>query len=154
MSLGDVESTAVIVGAIIGILGFLFAVATLLGGNYRVARNAKIVADYEAGYKGLQAKSEGQRQEIEELQRQGTEKDSRIAELEHELSDLKGRMSVLQEIVTGKPAIEELTKQMAAAVTMMNDRAGETLMQIGQLRTEVSAAHTNILSAVAPAQDG
>lgn len=155
MHLTTLESVAVIVGVVIGILGFLGGLATLLGGNYRVARNAKIVADYEAGYKGLEAKAKGQEQQIGELQREAGEKDTKIADLEHQLTDMQGRMSVLQEVVTGKSALEELTRQLAAVTTAMDRRAetissriGETQALVGDLRRELREGQKEILAAV------
>jgi peptidoglycan hydrolase CwlO-like protein len=155
MNLGDIGTVSVIAASAVGVLAFVFAVASLVGGNFRVARNAKIVADYEAGYKGLETRAKGQEQQIEELQRENATKETRITELQHEVHELQGKLSVLQEVVTSKSAIEQLASQLAAVTmaseqrqNMILNRVGETLSLVGELRTEVRAAHGDILGAV------
>lgn len=147
-SLSTTESVAVIIGVIVGGLGLLFTLVTLAGGNYRAVKSARIVADYKSGYDAIQAKAEGQEEQIQELKRENAHKDEEIAALQQELSDLQGRMSVLQEYVTGRSAIEALTAQLAGLAEVLNSKVGEVLGQVGELRAEVHSAHGEIITAV------
>ena len=148
-ALSGVESVAVIAGVFVGVLGFVLTMATLLGGNYKVAKNAKIVSDYKSAYDAVAAKAQGQEEQISELKRENAQKDARISELEQHVAAMTAQVEQLKDFITGRSAIEELAGQLARMGESMNARGGEILSQLGEIRGEIRANSTK-LDALAP----
>lgn len=114
--------TAGTVLEIVAVITLLITAAAGVGGSWRLSRNTQSVNIYRENAQAWQQKAELQDGEIRDLQASGQVKDAQIAEL-------KARVSVLENMVTGKSLIEELTMQTAT-------RGAEVLAQLGEIRGE------------------
>ncbi len=68
---------------------------------------------------------------------QGAAKDAAITELQ-------GKVAVLQDMVTGKAAVEQLAAGFGQMVAHMDERVSEALKQAGAIRGEVRDVHEAI----------
>ncbi|MHB1954993.1 MAG: hypothetical protein ACYCOU_14750 [Sulfobacillus sp.] len=97
---------------IAGLLGFFIAAGSLLGLSIRVGRNTSTVNNYRESALSWEAKSKAQESEIADLQNAN-------AALEMQINGLKAKQQVLEELVTGKAAIEALSNQILTVVSGM-----------------------------------
>lgn len=118
------DSGAVLV--ILAIATFLF-MAVGLAAQWRVSRNTTALTQYRETAQGWEGKARLQETEIADLKADARRKDSRI-------SDLEGRVSVLQEALTGKASWEILVGKMSEALTLMGDTRTE-VRQMHQIIT-------------------
>ncbi|HEV2172906.1 MAG TPA: hypothetical protein VGR71_05030 [Nitrospira sp.] len=106
--------------ALISFIGLAITVAAIFG-SFRVARNTQTTTLYREAAQAWEAKARSQEDEIHELQKRDSEKDRLIAEL-------KARVEVLQDIVTGRSMLEKLSlsveqnnQQLRKIVTLVNE---------------------------------
>lgn len=108
---------------IIAIISLLAVAATVVGGSYRNSRATQVLTLYRESAQAWEQKATLQQGEIEELQADSSRKDKQIA-------DLQGRLTVLQDLVTGKTALEQL------------------LPELHQVREDVAQAREDVLAAI------
>ena len=108
--------------AFFAVASFIFAIVGILG-QWRVSRNTAALTQYRDIAKAWEDKARVQESEISDLQTDKHHKDQIIAELQ-------GKVTVLQDALTGKAAWDVLEVRIAEALTI----AGET-------RTEVRKVH-------------
>src|SRR5215475_10781135 len=84
--------------AVVAVVGLLITIATVVGATFRSSRAAQ----------AWQMKSDAQGDEIRELQEQVSARDKRIDDLDRQLTELRGHMSALQELMVGSSALETL----------------------------------------------
>lgn len=85
------------------ILAGLVTVTGVVAGSWRVARHTQVVADQAALINTQKERIDEQNGRIEALQQEG-EQDKQM------IRDLQGRVSVLQDLATGKSAIEAMAE--------------------------------------------
>jgi TolA-binding protein len=108
--------------AILAVITFIFAVVGVAG-TWRGAKSTSALSQYRDTATAWEAKSHVQAVQISDLQADATAKDRRIAELE-------GKVTVLQEALTGRAAWEILEVKIAEALVIM-----------AETRTEVRQVH-------------
>lgn len=91
--------------AIVAVIGLLGTAAAVVGGSFRVSRHTQVVANYRDAAQAWEAKASAQGNEITELR-------SELAEREKEIIELRSRVSILQDMVTGKSAIEQIIPEI------------------------------------------
>lgn len=147
--------TAANIITIVAVIGLLITAATVVGGSFRVSRNTATVTRYKEAADSWQAKAvaqdekiEAQEERINHLTSEIAEKDAvftaELASKDTQISRLQGRLSVLQEVVTGKAALEEIAQRQTEFVTAWNDRTSEILNQVGAVRGENRAIHERL----------
>lgn len=105
---------------VLALITLLITAAAGVGGSWRLSRNTQSVNIYRENARAWQQKAQLQDTEIRDLQADGQVKDAKIAEL-------LARVATLENVVTGRSLIEDLTSQM-------NARGGEVLAQLGAIR--------------------
>jgi predicted negative regulator of RcsB-dependent stress response len=95
--------------SIVGVLGTVIAIGTLLGVALRVGRNTQTVNNYRESAQAWEAKARVQEDTIESQKKQ-------ISDLQHQVGELTGKLAVLSELVTGKAVLEELARDVQEAV--------------------------------------
>jgi hypothetical protein len=110
---------------VLAAFSFLFGVAGVVG-SWRVARNSTIVTQYRETALAWEAKAKVQDVEIADLKAAGTANVQRIAEL-------NGKVSVLQDTLTGKMAWDVLERKLAEAL----DLAASTRADVRALSEQI-----------------
>jgi hypothetical protein len=127
--------TSANIGTIVAIIALLITAGGVVGTSLRVGRNSQTVANYREAAASSEAKANAQKGQIEELQA--------AHELAvQEVTDLRAKVQVLQDMVTGKTAIEQLTVQVTEAFTRIDSKiVGRDAFEAAfrDLRTEVAA---------------
>jgi hypothetical protein len=95
--------------SIVGVLGTVIAIGTLLGVALRVGRNTQTVNNYRESAQAWEAKARVQEDTINAQKEQ-------ISDLQHQVGELTGKLAVLSELVTGKAVLEELARDVQEAV--------------------------------------
>lgn len=108
--------------AILTFISFTFAVVGVAG-SWRASRSGSALTQYRETARAWEGKSRAQDAQIADLQTDAAAKDRRIAELE-------GKVTVLQDALTGRAAWE-----------ILETKIGEALQLIGETRTEVKQVH-------------
>lgn len=97
----------------LAVLGFLITAGGLVGVSLRIGRNTQTVSNYREAAAAWEAKAKAQEGQIDELQ----------AAHEHsaqEVTELRAKVQVLQDLVTGKTAIEQLATQVAETFALID----------------------------------
>ena len=105
----------------LAIASFVFAVVGIIG-QWRVSKNTAALSQYRDIAKAWEDKARVQETEIADLQDDARRKDAVIAEL-------TGKVTVLQDSLTGKAAWDVLESRIAEAMLI----AGETRAEIRQV---------------------
>lgn len=108
----------------IGLVAVLLTAAGIIGTwlALRVSRNTQVVTNYKAAADAWQARAVAQGDEIKGLQES-------LEETRHQNTELQAKVNVLQDLVTGRHAVDELSDKM--------DMGFERIaIQIRQLRGE------------------
>jgi predicted RNase H-like nuclease (RuvC/YqgF family) len=95
--------------SILGLFGTIIAVGTLLGVALRVGKNTQTVNNYRESAQAWEAKAKVQENTIEDQK-------SQITTLQHEVGELRGKIAVLSDLVTGKEVLETLAREIMGAV--------------------------------------
>ena len=124
------------VGVIVAVFAFLFGVAGVIG-SWRTSRNTGALTKYREAAAAWETYAKARDAEIAELREQS---DRRITELEAraqakdaQIAELQGKVSVLQEALTGRVSWE-----------ILEQKIGETLALTGENRTEIRAMHDEL----------
>lgn len=99
----------------LAVLGFLITAGGLIGVSMRVGRNSQTVANYREAAQSWEAKAKAQEGQLEELKEADAAKASQITEL-------TAKVQLLQDMVTGKTAIEQLAAQVAETFQRIDER--------------------------------
>jgi predicted RNase H-like nuclease (RuvC/YqgF family) len=141
VSLGGAASIATVVVALLaltGVLGISFRSAR----GTQILRNAEAVADsWRERADAMEVRANARDEAIKELQ-------DKLAERDREISLLQGKILTLEEMVTGRSAIEELARQFQQRNVHMSERVTEALMQINAIRGDVRQNYDLLLSLV------
>lgn len=108
--------------AILTFISFAFAVVGIAG-SWRASRSGSALTQYRETARAWEGKSRAQDALIADLQADAATKDRRIAELD-------GKVTVLQDALTGRAAWE-----------ILETKISEALQLIGETRTEVKQVH-------------
>lgn len=114
----------------LGVFGLVTTAAAVLAGTWRISRNTATVNNFRDSALSWETKSKSQDEEIEKLHRD-------LAARDREVSDLQGRVGTLQDMVTGKSAVEELTSSMTQLVALFDTRLTEALAHSAETRAEI-----------------
>jgi predicted RNase H-like nuclease (RuvC/YqgF family) len=141
VSLGGAASIATVVVALLaltGVLGISFRSAR----GTQILRNAEAVADsWRERADAMEVRAKARDEAIKDLQ-------DKLAERDREISLLQGKILTLEEMVTGRSAIEELARQFQQRNVHMSERVTEALMQINAIRGDVRQNYDLLLSLV------
>jgi hypothetical protein len=96
------------IGSLIAIIGLLITVAGLIGASFRIGRNAQTVNTYREAANAWESKAKAQADEIDELR-------DKLAVAEATIEKMQARLKLLEEMVTGRIAITDLTIKMEAS---------------------------------------
>jgi hypothetical protein len=107
LAAGGISPT--VIGVIIAALGLLFTAAGIAGGSWRISRNTQTVALYKDTAEAWEAKSKSQDARIAELEEAEHRKD-------REISELRGQVATLQDLVTGRSALQDMDERLAAGI--------------------------------------
>jgi hypothetical protein len=118
-------STNVIL-AIVALIGLLATAAAAVGGSFKVSNNTATISRYREAAQAWETKSRAQDAEILELQRVNIANDKKISELE-------ARVTILQDLVTGKSAVDLIE----AKSTELKDLINKTYDAVAQLATRI-----------------
>jgi hypothetical protein len=102
--------------SIVGVLGTVIAIGTLLGVALRVGRNTQTVNNYRESAQAWEAKARVQEDTINGQKEQ-------ISDLQHQVGELQGKLAVLSELVTGKAILEDLAREVLEAVNSVKVNA-------------------------------
>ncbi len=112
----------------------LLAAAGVAGAAFRSARTGQVVTELQRLADTRKEKAADLDRAIADLQAEGAAKDLKITELQ-------GKVAVLQDMVTGKAAVEQLAAGFGQMVAHMDERVSEALKQAGAIRGEVRDVH-------------
>jgi hypothetical protein len=99
----------------VAILAFLVTAGGVIGVSLRIGRNTQTIANYREAATSWEAKAKAQEGQIEELQAADTAKATQITEL-------TAKVQLLQDMVTGKTAIEQLAAQVADTFARIDEK--------------------------------
>jgi predicted RNase H-like nuclease (RuvC/YqgF family) len=110
-----------------------------VGASARNSNNAQTLANYREAAASWKEKAEAQDVAIKELE-------ARDAEKERQISELTGRLTMLQDMVTARPAFEQLASDFSRMVAQIDTRMAEVLAQGTELRRELRQVHDVIIT--------
>lgn len=134
--------------ALIGLMAFLLSGVVAVAAVWRSSRNNTTLQNLKDAAESYKLKTEAQDVTIADMRRdhdaEATELNARLAAKDHELNELRGRVLVLQDLVTGKSALEQLAGTVADLVT--NYTASETriLAAIAAAKQSVDALRSDL----------
>jgi len=124
------------IGTIVAVLALLGTAGGMVGVSLRVGRQSQTVANYREAATSWEAKAKAQEGQIEELQ-------AAAADAAQEVTELRAKVQILQDLVTGKTAIEQLTVQVTETSARIEAKiVGRDTFEAAfrDLRTELVAA--------------
>lgn len=119
-------------------IGLIITAAAVAGASARNSHSAQTLANYREAARSWKEKSEAQDVAIKELEARDAEKDRQI-------SELNGRLAMLQDLVTAKPAFDQLAADFAHMVSQIDNRMTESLSQVNEVRRELRQLHDVVL---------
>jgi uncharacterized protein YeeX (DUF496 family) len=119
-------------------IGLIITAATVVGASARNSHNAQTLANYRDVARSWKEKSEAQDVAIKELE-------ARDEERERKLADLQGQVTMLRELLTARPAFEQLAGALADLTRQMDTRVTDALAQTSQIRQEIREVHDDVL---------
>jgi predicted RNase H-like nuclease (RuvC/YqgF family) len=119
--------------AVFAVIGFLFAGVAVFG-QWKVSKNTTALTQYRETAQAWEGKARAQETEITDLRHEVAELQVQMTEKGKENAELTGRVSVLQDALTGK-----------ASWDILESRIGEALSIAGETRTEVRAIHEMLI---------
>lgn len=119
-------------------IGLVITAATVIGASARNSHNAQTLANYRDAARSWKEKSEAQDVAIKELEARDAEKD-------RQLSELNGRLAMLQDMVMGKPAFDQLVADFARVFAQMDSRAATIMGQLDGIRGDLHDVHESVL---------
>ena len=141
---GETLGTTVI--ALVALLTFLAAGAAVVAAYWRSGRNSATLTNLKDAVDAYEAKVKAQDLTIADLQHSRTaeveELNGRLASKDREVTELQARVAVLQDMVTGKSAIDRLTQAVDQFTTRTDERGALILSEVQSMRAEVAAALT------------
>lgn len=123
------------IGTIVGVLALLLAAGGVVGTSLRVGRNSQTVANYREAASSWEAKATAQAGQLDELQ-------AAHEQAAQEVTELRAKVQILQDLVTGKTAIEQLSVQVTEAFARIDAKiVGRDAFEASfrDLRTEIAA---------------
>ncbi len=130
MSLGNVASVIGIVAGLLALVGVL-AVAFRTGRSAQIIKNSEAVAaSWKERAEAMEKKAAARDEAIKDLQ-------DKLRMRDEEVLKLRANMATLQDLVTGRSAIEQLGREMSDGSKVTEQRMGEVLEQVGTVRTDV-----------------
>jgi chromosome segregation ATPase len=130
--------------SLVAVIGLMITAAAVVGGSFRVSRNTATVTRYKEAADSWQAKAIAQEQHIAELRTEVTSLQADNGAKDAKISELQGRINVLQEVVTGKGALEELAREHNEFISQWQRRTDEVTKEIGDIRGEARAIHERL----------
>jgi Tfp pilus assembly protein PilX len=122
---------------LVAVITLLIAAAGVVGGQYRISRNKVAIDITKEIAEAWEAKARQQETQIADLEREAqvtkTETTAALAAKDAEIAAVKARLEVLQDMVTGRSAIDELK----ADHHLLQVKVAETLAQVGAARTDI-----------------
>jgi cell division protein FtsB len=99
----------VLLEVLVSLVAVILTCAVSVGGwaALRVAKNTQTVTNYKEAASAWETKSKAQDAEIHELKEEN-------AKLQQRVSDLNGKVSVLQDLVTGAPLLADFDAKVTA----------------------------------------
>jgi hypothetical protein len=137
--------------AVIAIIGLLITAATVVGGSFRVGRNTQTVSNYREAALSWEASAKALEAQVHQFEEQLAERDvharevetgfeAQLAEKDARIHELEGRLTTLQDVVTGKSAVEALTVEMRAVVTGLDTVKGH----VDQVHLDLAAIRESL----------
>jgi chromosome segregation ATPase len=122
--------------AIVALVGLLITAATVIGGSFRVSRNTQTVSNYREAALSWESQSKALEAQVRLFEEQLAERDAhartvesqfeaQLAEKDARIHELEGRLTTLQDVVTGKAAVEALTTEMRSVRTGLDAVKGD-----------------------------
>jgi predicted nucleic acid-binding Zn-ribbon protein len=115
-------------------VGLLLTAAAVAGASARNSHNAQTLANYRDAAQSWKEKSEAQDVAIKELEARDAEKD-------RQLSELNGRLAMLQDMVTARPAYEQLAADFSRMAGQIDRHLSEAMTQSAEIRRELSRVY-------------
>jgi hypothetical protein len=127
--------------AAVGAVGGIAAAVTVVGASFRTGRSAQVLANYKA--------------EAESWQGRALADEEALAEANRQLTGLRIRVAALQDMVTGKTAVEQLAADFRSFMALreqnftqviehMDAAIAEALKQVNATRGEVRDVHESV----------
>lgn len=122
---------------IIAVITLALAAAGVIGGQYRISKNKTAIDVTKEIAEAWENKARAQETQIADLETAAQAHKERttlaLAAKDAEIADLSARVGLLQDLVTGKTAIENLS----ADHQRFDTKLAEILAQVGEARREV-----------------
>lgn len=103
---------------------------TVLAGSFKNTRDKKTLESLKTSADAWEAESRAQDLKIKNLEDENAEKDRKIA-------DLTSRLDVLQDLVTGRSAIEDLTR-------IVEQFSQASVMRVGEIMSAIESAQAGV----------
>lgn len=116
---------------ILSVIGFLVTAAGLVGISFKVGRNAQTVSNYRDNADSWEKKALSQSGEIADLQ-------ARLVANDAVIRRLQDRVGLLEEMVTGKAAINELAVTISTSFVNLQAHVDS---RMEQLRDDIRGKH-------------
>lgn len=129
IALGVTAASLSDAGGLVSILGGLIAVVITIAGGVgtwaalRVGRNSQLIANYKATAESWESRASGLKAENEGLSED-------LTETRQEVTDLNAKVTTLQELATGQPAVQKISTEMKEGFERLTERLdgfGESL---------------------------
>ncbi len=109
------------IGTVAAVVGVLIVIASIVGGQWRISRFHTVLEAAQA----WQIKSEAQDAEISDLRTEVAKRDDQIADLQIQLTEVRGHLKFLQEMVIGGAALDTLRGDIHDARDQILSAIGE-----------------------------
>jgi uncharacterized protein HemX len=133
---GGITFSGSLVLTLIAVLTFLVTAAGIAGGSWKIQRNTQTVAVYKQAAEAWEAKSKAQDAHIETQDDQIIKLGESMAEKDRQIAELRGQISTLQDMVTGRSAVEAMDARLAAGI----EQSARILQVVQGIATQISAA--------------
>lgn len=129
--------------ALIGLMAFLLSGVVAVAAVWRSSRNNTTLQNLKDAAESYKLKTEAQDVTIADMRRDHDAEvaglSSRLADKDHELNELRGRVAVLQDLVTGKTALEQLAGTVADLVSAHTASENRILAAVAAAQQSVDA---------------
>lgn len=92
-----------------GVLGFVVAVAALAGTAWRVGKNTQTVNNYRESAQSWEARAKSYEEDLADVT-------AKNEDFQRQISEMQGKIHILEEVASGRAAMEALTTQITETV--------------------------------------
>lgn len=127
----------------ISVVAVLIVVAGAVGtwAALRVGKNTGVVSQFRDAAASSEALARSYKSQMDNQEYQITDLQRQLSDRDKEIKVLQGQMDIMKDLVTGRPAFDEISRHLEDLVVRVDSRLSEALAQVNENRTEIRGVH-------------